>query len=212
MHQNNFCTAASDVSKSTSWLQDGSLSKELLTFSGLLRHRANCRRKLTGLPHAAVLVPFCLVQGQLSLLFTWRSLLVGSHKNQVSFPGGKLDAQDKGDPVQASLRETQEEIGILPENVTTLGLFDDYRSINGYCVTPVIGFIGDIGRHKLKVNEREVQQVFMLSLAHLLNESNMRIENTSRGTMPIYSGGPVEIWGLTACILRDILKIFPFEK
>lgn len=88
-------------------------------------------------------------------------------------------------------------------------MFDDYRSINGYIVTPVIGFLGDMGRHKLKLNEREVQQVFMLSLAHLLDDSNMRVERSSRGDMPIYIGGPVEIWGLTAFILRDILRMFP---
>ncbi|GJQ08491.1 hypothetical protein GpartN1_g282.t1 [Galdieria partita] len=209
VYKNNLWVAWTRFFKAHSLVENSCLPRELVTLASRLRNVEQRRRKLTGAPRAAVLVPFCLYQGELSLLFTWRSLLVGSHKGQVSFPGGKLDALDRGDPVQASLRETQEEIGILPETVTTLGLFDDYRSINGYIVTPVIGFLGALEKQKLRVNEREVQEVFMLSLAHLLHESNMRVERTSRGDMPIYNGGPVKIWGLTAFILRDILRMFP---
>ncbi|EME31258.1 Nucleoside diphosphate-linked moiety X motif 8, mitochondrial [Galdieria sulphuraria] len=207
--RNNLRASWTGFCQYSSLVDTSCLPRELLTFAVELRHLEKHRRKLTGSPRAAVLVPFCLYQDQLSLLFTWRSLLVGSHKGQVSFPGGKLDVLDRGDAIRASLRETHEEIGISPGTVVTLGLFDDYRSINGYNVTPVIGFLGPVERQKLRVNEREVQEVFMLSLVHLLQESNMRVEHTSRGDMPIYNGGPVEIWGLTAFILRDILKIFP---
>lgn len=121
MFKSDFCTASSGYFKPLSLVaEDSYLPRELVALAKEIRRRCKQRRKFTGSPHAAVLVPFCLHQGQLSLLFTWRSFLVGSHKGQVSFPGGKLDVLDKGDPIQASLRETQEEIGIVPETVATL--------------------------------------------------------------------------------------------
>eukprot|EP00871_Galdieria_phlegrea_P004138 jgi/Galph1/4725/GphlegSOOS_G3335.1 len=174
-----------------------------------LQKREATRRVLHNRPRAAVLVPFCLYNDELSLLFTWRSQLVGSHRGQVSFPGGKLDAADVGNPVQTALREVHEEIGILPDKIAVLGLFDDYRSINGYNVTPVIGYLGLLDERELIVNEKEVQQVFMLSLEHLLKKENMQLRSYPRGEMPVYCGGPVEIWGLTACILHDVLELLP---
>uniref|UniRef100_A0A8C0PF00 Nudix hydrolase 8 n=1 Tax=Canis lupus familiaris TaxID=9615 RepID=A0A8C0PF00_CANLF len=83
-----------------------------------------CRRLLAGATArlrarpaaAAVLVPLCSVRGVPALLYTLRSSrLVGRHKGDVSFPGGKCDPTDQ-DVVHTALRETREELGLtVPE-------------------------------------------------------------------------------------------------
>uniref|UniRef100_A0A7N5KQ30 Nudix hydrolase 8 n=1 Tax=Ailuropoda melanoleuca TaxID=9646 RepID=A0A7N5KQ30_AILME len=79
-----------------------------------------CRRLLAGATArlrarpaaAAVLVPLCSVRGVPALLYTLRSSrLAGSHKGDVSFPGGKCDPTDQ-DVVHTALRETHEELGL----------------------------------------------------------------------------------------------------
>jgi len=57
---------------------------------------------------AAIFVPLIDVDGAASLLFTQRTDIVSTHKNQVSFPGGHID---EGETVTAAaVREFCEEI------------------------------------------------------------------------------------------------------
>ena len=46
------------------------------------------RKAAAGARRAAVLVPICVVDGELSCVFCVRSAAVSTHKSQVSFPGG----------------------------------------------------------------------------------------------------------------------------
>ena len=56
----------------------------------------------------ADLVPLVDLDGTPALLFTRRSLSLSSHSGQVSFPGGKVDPEDK-DMVDTACRETLED-------------------------------------------------------------------------------------------------------
>ena len=64
---------------------------------------------------AAVLIPLCNRHGVPSILFTLRSTSVGTHKGQVSFPGGHIN--DGETAVEASIRETKEELGSTIGNI-----------------------------------------------------------------------------------------------
>src|ERR1044071_5261015 len=59
---------------------------------------------------AAVLVPIVERSEGLTVLLTQRSMQLRNHAGQISFPGGRVEASDPG-PLQAALREAEEEIG-----------------------------------------------------------------------------------------------------
>ena len=77
-------------------------------------------------------------------------------------------------------------------------------AVTGTVVTPVVACRSrplDLGRDVV-YEEDEVAEVFSLPVAHLLdpvNREERMYEN--RGRLPVFHGGPAEIWGLTAYVL-----------
>ena len=61
---------------------------------------------------AAVLLVIRQHEGELQLLLTKRSAELRHHPGQISFHGGKIEANEQSQ--QAALRETHEETGIAP--------------------------------------------------------------------------------------------------
>jgi 8-oxo-dGTP pyrophosphatase MutT (NUDIX family) len=112
---------------------------------------------------SAVLVLF--VQGfatslDLKLLLIRRSTRVGTHPGQIGFPGGRLEKQDPS-PAATALRETSEELGILPQSVKLLGILPSAASIDGSLVFPVVGIIHR-EELELTLNPSEVQCVYQV--------------------------------------------------
>ncbi len=66
---------------------------------------------------AGVLVPFCIVDGKPSILFTKRSHKIVRNKSDVSFPGGKMDDKFDKNIIDTALRETMEEIGVTKSDI-----------------------------------------------------------------------------------------------
>ena len=127
------------------------------------------RRRLRGeMKRAAVLVPLCHVDGVPSVLFTKRTETVGTHKGQVSFPGGRVDDDDL-DVVDTALRELHEEVGIDRAQVRVLGAMHEAMAITGVGVTPVIGFIDDLRLETLQMSVAEIDVAFTLSLEQLVD-------------------------------------------
>ncbi|KIL00754.1 hypothetical protein PAXRUDRAFT_129080 [Paxillus rubicundulus Ve08.2h10] len=90
--------------------------------------------------HAAVLVPLCNVDNVPGVLLEVRGKL-RTHSGEVSFPGGRVDHTDSS-VLAAALRETHEEVGILPNQIELLGQFGPAeRSLRGLRVWPYVGFI-----------------------------------------------------------------------
>ena len=91
---------------------------------------------------AAVLVPLFELTpgGPAHVLLTRRTETLPTHRGQVSFPGGSLDA---GESVRdGALREAQEEVGLEPSRVTVLGELDDCPTfVTGFLISPVVGVV-----------------------------------------------------------------------
>ena len=65
---------------------------------------------------AAVLVPVVKRDGGLTVLFTRRTAHLHDHAGQISFPGGRAEAEDAG-AAETAMREAAEEIGLSAAQV-----------------------------------------------------------------------------------------------
>jgi len=158
---------------------------------------------------AAILLPLFKKRGRYHLLFTKRTETVEYHKSQICFPGG---AQNKGDadPKQTALRETYEEIGVLPEDVEILGMLDKMGTVtSNFLITPFVGIIPY--PYKFKINKDEIEELIETPLSALANKKNYRedtyvIDGVARtGSIFEYEGKT--IWGATARILKQFIDL-----
>lgn len=157
---------------------------------------------------AAVLVPLCVVGGEVCLLFTLRSPTMSSHRGQVSFPGGMKDDSD-GSHEATALRETEEELSIPKESIEVWGRCPAMESANKVTVVPVIGYLGHINVEELNFNPDEVGDVFTISLQHLCDKENFRFTQfrTGKGySIPVFLNGKYRVWGLTAGVTHIFLS------
>jgi len=161
---------------------------------------------------AAVLVPLVDLDGTPGLLFTRRSLSLSSHSGQVSFPGGKVDPEDK-DMVDTACRETFEELGIPTSAIEVWcqmpALSSNQRG--DYSATPVVGFIHNYTSLHLTLSEAEVASVFCVPLSTLCSPTThgytqFKVSTKPGYSLPVYYGGPHVIWGLTAIMTFQLLR------
>lgn len=158
---------------------------------------------------AAVLVPLVERPEGTTVLLTQRTDHLAHHPGQISFPGGRLEESDGGDFVVAALRETQEEIGLLPERVTVLGRLDEYITGTGFMVIPVVGVIQP--PFETTADPFEVAEVFEVPLAFVLDPENHKlnrrvVEGRHRPFWALTYEERV-IWGATAGILVNLSEV-----
>lgn len=127
----------------------------------------------------------------------------------MAFPGGKIDATDAG-PVEAALRETEEETGVEPRFVTPVGFLDLYITRTGYRVVPVVALLEP--GFALRPEPGEVEAIFEVPLSFLMDPKNhARHSRVWQGLKRHYYAMPFGdryIWGATAgmiCNLYDRL-------
>ena len=153
---------------------------------------------------AAVLVPIVARAG-LTVLLTQRTDSLPTHAGQISFPGGKMEAGDL-DPLATALREAEEEIGLDPRFVDTLGYLDPYRTGTGYRIFPVVALIRD--GFELALDANEVADAFEVPLAFLMDERNHETHlRPWRGAEHRFYAIPFQqryIWGATAGIMKNM--------
>lgn len=157
------------------------------------------------LKKAAVLVPLVKRRNGLNIILTERALHLRHHPGQVSFPGGKQEQFDQS-LQHTALRETEEEIGILPEQVTVLGTLTNLATVSGFVISPYIGFVDS--DHSLAIDAKEVRSVFEVPLEYLLNRKNFYREPLSANSKGHYIYCiPYQnrlIWGATAQLLFNL--------
>jgi len=159
---------------------------------------------------AAVLILLYDCAGETHVLFTQRTNHVEHHKGQISFPGGACDEGDDRLETTA-LRETFEEIGVKPEDVTVIGQLDDMVTISNFKVTPFVGLLHCDSDYEFVLSDHEVASVVKVPLPFLTDERNLELEvrkHQGRDVLvPAFSYNGHRIWGATARMLHQLLEI-----
>lgn len=179
--------------------------------------RRNCVRKFQSMVPlnigfkekrtAAVLIPLCIHQDAVCLLYTLRSADLTTHRGQVSFPGGMHDSHDQ-DLATTALRETHEELGIWPHEVEIWGSGNPIVTRQNIAITPIVGCLKkELNLSQLRLSPREVEEVFAVPISILCDQKyHGHTQFRSIYSTPVYFGGAHRIWGLTAVITHLFLK------
>jgi 8-oxo-dGTP pyrophosphatase MutT (NUDIX family) len=152
---------------------------------------------------AAVLIPLIL-RDEPTVLLTQRTLNLPTHAGQIGFAGGKLEAGET--PLQAALRESHEEIGLEQRFITAIGQMPPKLTRTGFEIVGVVALIDPA--FTLTLNKGEVESVFEVPLAFLMDEKNLVFKSRLfMGRERFYYAISFQgyyIWGVTASLIQNL--------
>jgi 8-oxo-dGTP pyrophosphatase MutT (NUDIX family) len=174
---------------------------------------------------SAVIVPLLERDGVVEIVFELRTRHLRRSPGEVGFPGGRVEAGES--PWQAALRELEEELGVASDQVECLGRLPEQQRRRDELIVPFIGRLA--GGVELKPDGIEVDEVFTLSLDHLLRKNFQkaglieqytlsddfprkylpegRWERKITRSVRYLIHGKYLIWGLSANILFQLLEL-----
>jgi len=148
--------------------------------------------------------------GETHLALILRKTYKGVHSAQVGFPGGKQEPSDIS-AEHTALRETQEEIGVLQQDITVLKkLTQIYIPPSNFFVAPFIGVCETTPQFILQ--ESEVEALIEVKISDFLDDSIYctRRLSTSYATdieVPAYILNTHVVWGATAMMLSEVREL-----
>ena len=147
----------------------------------------------------------------LEILLTRRSDNLRLHAGQVSFPGGKPEADDDT-PAMTAARECEEETGLDRRLIKHLGYLEPVLTSTNYLVDQVVGYCAQDPRQLealLQPDPAEVASTWFTPLTPLLNidayerSERLSVDGRLRRFWQIPDTEPM-IWGATAQMLRNL--------
>src|SRR5688572_5202341 len=148
------------------------------------------------------------------LVLTRRTTALRRHSGQISLPGGRYDADD-GSLLRTALRETEEELGVNPADLTIWGRLEPEHIVaTHYALAPFVAYTPR--RPAFRPAPAEVAEVIDLPLTHLLDPSTLEeeiwdLQGTPR-RVSFYRQAEHKIWGATARILHQIVTLLDPER
>ena len=149
-----------------------------------------------------------LAPADLDVLLLERAHTLESHPGQVAFPGGSIDPGET--PVEAALREAEEETGLDSGGVEVLGTLQELGlARSNFLVTPVLGWWASPSPVRV-VDYGESAQVFRIPVRDLLDPDNRVMSTVSRGgrtfNSPAFTVNGVVVWGFTGIVLTGLFE------
>lgn len=159
---------------------------------------------------AAVMMLIYPKNNKAHLALIVRNTYPGVHSAQIGFPGGKVEIEDKS-LTHTALRETQEEIGIHPDNIEVIKPFTEvFIPPSNFIVAPFLG----ISYSELEFIEQveEVAGIIEFPLLDFLNDNTIvnKIMDTSYGNnieVPTFKINEHYVWGATAMMLSELKEV-----
>ena len=148
----------------------------------------------------------------------WRTVLIerslnpqDRHSGQVSFPGGRYEPGDST-LADVALREAQEEIGTLPDQVEVLGrLTELYIPVSNYVVHPFVGRL--LGPPAFVPQPGEVAHILTPALSVFDVSGNQKKKDITVGQgfmlkeVPYFEVDGRTVWGATAMIMSEFMEV-----
>ena len=157
---------------------------------------------------AAVLV--ALVDGPegVEVLLTRRAQTLSSHRGEISFPGGRVEAGETFEA--AALREAFEEVALDPPVVDVRGRLDAISTMtSGSFIVPIVGTLDE--RPALWPAAAEVERILWVPLVELTRSDTFREElwhlDSAPRPMFFFELEDETIWGATARVLHQLLRV-----
>lgn len=165
--------------------------------------------RLADAPGSAGGVSGGAVEGIPHLVLTRRTTALRRHSGQISLPGGRYDADD-GSLLRTALRETEEELGVNPADLTIWGRLEPEHIVaSHYALAPFVAYTPR--RPAFRPAPAEVAEVIDLPLAGLLDPAILEEEVWDfQGTprrVSFYRQAKHKVWGATARILHQIATL-----
>ncbi len=139
-----------------------------------------------------------------------RKTYKGVHSNQVGFPGGRVEEEDR-DLEETALRETEEEVGIPQQDIQVLKKMTQiYIPPSNFWVQPFIGIMDHTPA--LVPQESEVEAVLEIALEDFLSDSCLTRQTLSTSyakniEVPAFLLSGHVVWGATAMMLSEMKEV-----
>ncbi|HLZ95766.1 MAG TPA: CoA pyrophosphatase [Candidatus Dormibacteraeota bacterium] len=129
-----------------------------------------------------------------------RTARMRRHAGQMALPGGRVHEHEE--VVDAALRELAEELGVVARREDVLGLLDDFDTVSGFTITPVVVWSG-ARAEDLRPSEEEVARPFVVPVS-MLREA---VAGAGRGSAFSLRLPLVEVFAPTAAILYQFSEV-----
>jgi 8-oxo-dGTP pyrophosphatase MutT (NUDIX family) len=129
------------------------------------------------LRRAAIAVLLSPHEGELTYVLTRRALTLRRGAGNYALPGGNLERGE--DAIAGAIRETAEELGVRVRRRQVIGVLDDFVTLGGHAVTPVV--IWSSRPLALEPDPIEVHEAWRLPIRELDHPGSPRSEPNPDG-------------------------------
>ena len=156
--------------------------------------------------HSSVLLLLFEEKSELFACLIKRPYHMKYHAGQIALPGGRIEKGETA--LETALRETYEEVGIPPEQMTILGSLSElYVAVSKFLIHPFVGWLKQ--KPKFIINHNEVEKTIIFPLMRFRDTFEEEELETVSGKLKvpcIHYNGEI-IWGATAMILSEFYDI-----